>query len=246
MLSRLLLLIIFLGIAVTLVQLFRRTPRSELKNLYWKFGLGALAVALVILALTGRIHWIGAAIGAVLPFARQMIPSLMRHWPKFHSLYRQYRPTTKTEGDNNAHRSQVKTRLLWMTLDRSNNSLSGQVIAGPFSGQQLDQLDLAQLQQLLDYCHREERESARLLLSYLTQRFGAGWQQQNAGPPPTGKELDEASAYAILGLKRGASRKEIIDAHRRMMQKVHPDRGGSDYLAAQINLAKEFLLKRVA
>ena len=96
-----------------------------------------------------------------------------------------------------------------------------------------------------------DEDSARLLESYLDRRFGDSWraddeasaggeeseEQANAGGP-----LTESEALDILGLKPGATQDEIIQAHRRMMQKVHPDRGGSNYLAARINEAKACLL----
>ena len=54
--------------------------------------------------------------------------------------------------------------------------------------------------------------------------------------------MTREEAMEILGLKEGATREDVVKAHRRMMQKVHPDRGGSDYLASQINKAKDTLL----
>lgn len=68
-------------------------------------------------------------------------------------------------------------------------------------------------------------------------------QQQAKTPPPRGKQTMETDeAMEVLGLKPDYSKQDVIQAHRRMMQKVHPDRGGSDYLAAQINKAKDTLL----
>jgi len=77
---------------------------------------------------------------------------------------------------------------------------------------------------------------------YQQGRQGQGAQQARTPPPQGSKAMSAEEAMQILGLKAGYSRDDVIQAHRRMMQKVHPDRGGSDYLAAQINQAKETLL----
>ncbi len=83
-------------------------------------------------------------------------------------------------------------------------------------------------------------------LPFLSQLFAKNkqhTQQQNGSQQArTQKSMSREEALAILGLKEGASKEEIIAAHKRMMQKVHPDRGGSDHLAAQINKAKDTLL----
>ncbi len=68
---------------------------------------------------------------------------------------------------------------------------------------------------------------------------------QAGGPPPGGSgagRMSRDEAYSVLGLKPGASREEVLAAHRRLIQKAHPDQGGSDYLAAKINQARDLLL----
>ena len=80
-------------------------------------------------------------------------------------------------------------------------------------------------------------------LPFISRLYQQGRQNTQSPPPPRGKQtMAVGEAMEVLGLKPGYTKEDVIQAHRRMMQKVHPDRGGSDYLAAQINQAKETLL----
>ena len=107
-------------------------------------------------------------------------------------------------------------------------------------------MSLEQLLLLLEECSDDE-ESLALLQAYLDRVHGDEWRQQ-AGPreqrqqPGPSDEMNREEALQVLGLSADASEEEIIEAHRRLMQKMHPDRGGSAYLAAKINLAKDTLL----
>lgn len=82
------------------------------------------------------------------------------------------------------------------------------------------------------------------LLERLYGRARPGGERRTRGdsPPSSKSPMSRAEALQILGLEESANRNQIIEAHRRLMQKLHPDRGGSDYLAAQINRARQFLL----
>ncbi|HEY3890427.1 MAG TPA: DnaJ domain-containing protein [Bradyrhizobium sp.] len=142
--------------------------------------------------------------------------------------------------------SQVRSQFLDMRLDHDSGELSGQIVAGPNAGHLLDEFDL---QQLIAMIPGFDAESVALLESYLDRRFPA-WRQDAqrdaAGgqrrAAPSGKMTDE-EAYQILGLQPGAGRDEIGRAHRGLMKKLHPDQGGSTYLAARVNEAKDTLLR---
>ena len=133
-----------------------------------------------------------------------------------------------------------------MTLNHDSGDINGEVLAGQFKGSTLDQLNLEALLQLLGECQDDE-ESVALLQAYLDRVYADTWKQQAGarGQQQASSEPGEISreeALQILGLSSDADEAEIIETHRRLMQKLHPDRGGSDYLAARINLAKDTLL----
>ena len=142
--------------------------------------------------------------------------------------------------------SQVRSQYLDMVLDHDTGQLAGRFLAGPHAGRSLDEFDLQQLAAMMPGF---DAESVALLESYLDRRFPA-WRENTerntAGgqrrTTPSGKMTDE-EAYQILGLQPGAGRDEIGRAHRALMKKLHPDQGGSTYLAARVNEAKDTLLR---
>jgi hypothetical protein len=146
--------------------------------------------------------------------------------------------------------SRVRSRLLEMTLDHDTGAIEGCVLAGAFAGQQLASLDAARLQDLLTECHAGDPDGVRLLEAYLDRRF-PDWrgdtrkeeQSRSDAPSPAGVMTSE-EAYQILNLRPGATPDEIRQAHRALMKKLHPDQGGSTYLAARVNQAKDILLSR--
>jgi DnaJ-domain-containing protein 1 len=135
-----------------------------------------------------------------------------------------------------------------MTLAHDSGDINGEVLEGQFKDRALKQLNLEELLQLLRECQDDE-ESVALLQAYLDRVYEDKWRQQAGAhgqhPPSNGSdEVSREEALQILGISSDASEEEIIEAHRRLMQKLHPDRGGSGYLAAKINLAKETLLAK--
>lgn len=83
----------------------------------------------------------------------------------------------------------------------------------------------------------------RFWMEYLYAKQQSTQNQGNTVNSAKGS-MTKAEAYEVLGLKPGASEDDIITAHRKLMQKMHPDRGGSDYLAAKINMAKKILINK--
>lgn len=143
--------------------------------------------------------------------------------------------------------SDIRTAWLAMRLHHGSGAMSGEVLQGPLSGRSLQGLDLSDLLALLRDCAGADTQSAALLEAYLDRRFGPEWREQTPQDEApraadNGGAMTREQALDILGLTPGADATAIREAHRRLMKKMHPDHGGSNYLAAQINRAKDLLL----
>jgi hypothetical protein len=142
--------------------------------------------------------------------------------------------------------SRVKTQFLELELDHDTGAMRGTIVAGSKRGSSLDELPVETLAGLIG---EFDDESRALLVAYLDRR-DSGWREHADADTATGRsapssgKMTEDEAYQILGLQPGASVDDVGQAHRRLMKRVHPDQGGSTYLAARINEAKEVLTRR--
>jgi len=140
--------------------------------------------------------------------------------------------------------SRVRTAFLEMELNHDSGKMNGHVLAGSHQGASLDALDRASLMRLLSEVDADSRD---LLGAYLDRRE-PGWRENAQSDSASGArgagKMTEEEAYQILGLQPGASMEEIRRAHRSLIKKLHPDQGGTTYLAARINEAKDVLLRR--
>ncbi len=187
-----------------------------------------------------------AVFAALLPFLRGLL-TLAGNWPLIRRLLAGMGGGAKPQRPSSGQTSTVQSQYIRMTLNHDSGDINGEVLAGQFAGKMLDQLDLDALLRLLTECRHDE-ESVALLHAYLDRVYADTWQerageQSQRHEASTPGEMSRAEALQILGLEPDPSEEEIIEAHRRLIQKLHPDRGGSAYLAAKINLAKDTLLK---
>lgn len=218
----------------------------------WMVGIAAMLLVVLILIVMGRlpIQALLAPFIFILSFMLRNVHLLIRLLPLLrmgHSKWGSNRNWGRA-GSSNPGASGIRTLWLDMSLDHQTGNMDGEILQGAFAGKQLSSLDMAQLLTLATAC-QQDADSLQLLEAYL-DRMHPDWREDpaaagaaNAQPASGGESaMNEALALEILGLQSGASAEEITLAHRRLMQKLHPDRGGSDYLAQRINAARDFLL----
>jgi hypothetical protein len=233
------LLLIAAAVASVWYRLLPASKKPQARKKLWLYGgLGLL----VLLLVTGRLHPLFAAVGALVPVVMRLLPLALAA-KKFRSSRK---PATGSTRPASGQTSDVETRFLRMSLDHDSGELNGVVLEGQLKGRRLDELKLESLLDLLAACRAEDPKSAAVLEAYLERIHGDVWHEDEyendggqTGDPQT-MSLDEARQ--ILEVKAGATHEDITQAHRRLIQKMHPDRGGSTFLAAKINLAKQTLL----
>jgi hypothetical protein len=140
--------------------------------------------------------------------------------------------------------------MIEAAIDHGTGAVEGVVLAGSMAGRSLSSLDPAGLQRLYEECSAYDPDGIPLLEAYLDRRF-TGWREDAHGDRDTRTRaraqtgvMTKEEAYQVLGLQPGASLDEIRQAHRTLMKKLHPDQGGTAYLAARVNEAREVLLSR--
>ncbi|MEE9320240.1 MAG: molecular chaperone DnaJ [Granulosicoccus sp.] len=251
--SRLILLIALATVGWLLYKLYFQKILAQGRIGKIKLAAVALGLLFLFLVVIGRAPPIFALIGAAMTQLMRIAPLLLRYAP---SLKRFLHPTAVTgaanAGSGNPGVSTVRTRTIDMQLDQATGKIDGTVRLGQFKSRALGSLSLEELRVLHEYCANKDPEAARLLEAYLAREHAdSGWQpgnrddgthQSSSKNPENEASMSKAEALNILGLQAGASKQEIIDAHRSLMRRFHPDKGGSHYFASKINMARQCLV----
>jgi hypothetical protein len=234
-------MMLLLGIAAVallwwLAKAYTRTDTKALtKSLKVVAGVAALGAA-VLLGIRGRFDMallLGGFGAWALGWNALNIPG---PWRKFQQASGRF--------------SRIRSAMIEMEIDHATGAVEGTILVGVYAGRRLSSLDPQGLRRLYDECSAHDPQGVHLLEAYLDRRF-TGWRENAQGDRDTRTRthaqsgiMTKEEAYQILGLQPGASLDEIRKAHRTLMKKLHPDQGGTAYLAARVNEAREVLLGR--
>jgi len=223
-------------------------PKAALSALKW-IGIILFIVIAGFFIFSGRLGWAFMGLPVLLPW-------LMRARALARAAKAFSRMSQARAGAPSGETSDVETRFFDMTLNHDTGEMFGTVREGKFKGQEVSGLTTAQLIELLSECRREDLDSTRVLEAYLdrnrpdwhdfvdepTSSHSSGSGSGSGSGSSPNSTMDRAQALQVLGLNEGATRDEIKATHRKLIAGMHPDHGGSDFLAAQINQAKDILL----
>ncbi|MGY8958928.1 MAG: DnaJ domain-containing protein [Alphaproteobacteria bacterium] len=223
---------LLIGVILVARWLVSADPKVIIRILKWT-GLALAILFGVLLLVTGRLAWLWVAFVGLLPWVSR--------------LRMLGRLSKAARGPSRGRHSEVKTRYVAMTLHHDSGDMDGEVLEGEFVGRRLSGLTQEEIVMIWREARRDD-QSVKVLEAYLDRTYGESWGDSGTadGSRQTapGGPMSLEEAYKILGLGPGASEQEIGQRHRDLMKKMHPDHGGSDYLASRINEAKDTLLSQ--
>ena len=231
-------LILGILILITIVLILKwftsADPKRVLKVFKWFFIIFGSIFGLFFI-LSGRLSWVFIGIPVLFPILMRVL-AVMR-------LYKVFSRFNGSSRNNFSPRtSHVRTETLDMTLDQETGEMKGQIKKGPFKGSAVENLSEDDTLMLLKYCLENDREAAQVIEAYLN-RIDPDWhskfENRNQNVSST---IDREQAFKVLGLNSDSTDQEIKTAYHKLIRNLHPDRGGSAYLAAKINEAKDILL----
>lgn len=248
MIFRLMLLVLLPVMAYFFVRsISQRFALTQRQDTYLFVLVVSLLVIGVLIAI-GRLpfQFILAPIGVAATFLLRMLPTLLRLLPMLHLFKGR---VAAARSPNRDQVSTIRTEFFDMQLQHDDGSMDGTVLRGNFSERRLSTLQLPDLLELYQECSKDA-DSAQVLEAYIDRAFPDWREHVQAGYEGAAVVADESLmtetlALEILGLDEAADKEQVTKAHRSLMQKMHPDRGGSDYLAQKINAAKDFLIKKL-
>lgn len=241
-------LIILMAVVLFMRWFATHEPRDVLQGLKWG-GVAAVAILAVLLAATGRLGWVMAVLAAWLPWAIRAL--------HLHALIRGFWTALTSIGfhpvsGSTQRASVIETECLRMVLNPISGRLSGRVRTGALAGRMLDDLSLAEIGVLYRFCATDEN-SLKVLEAWLDREGPADWRlhmtsafkndnEFSAEHACTRGQMSHAEALRVLNLEADATPDQIREAYCRLITRLHPDHGGSSYLAAQLNCARDVLL----
>jgi len=246
---RFILFIALLVVGYLIYKLYFRQLIQQGKQGKIKLAMIGLGLVFLGLALAGRAPALFAVIGAAMTQVMRFAPLLIRYAPSLKRFLGGAGLGAAGFG-NAGQTSKVRTQYLIMTLNHESGSIDGEITTGPLAGKQLSELSIEEIKSFYSECEQHDPEAVRLLRAYVARERASEWENapgdDQSSSSESSSKVSVREAYDILGLEAGASRKEIVKAHRSLMGKLHPDKGGSNYLAVKINAAKKVLLDHVS
>lgn len=236
MLAYLLLALLASACLVIMLRVYASASPASLARAARRTAIASAALGAVLLLFRVPLGFMFVGAGALLPLMLRW----RALWPDFGA------PPNQPRGKI----SRIDTKNLRMALDHTSGALDGLVLAGAHRDRMLSKLTLEQLLEVRAGCLLDDPEGVPLIEAYLDRIHGADWRRQkssrdsseSASPRRASATMSREEAFEVLGLRPTASEAEIRETHHSLIMKLHPDHGGSDYLAAKINQARDVLL----